>query len=74
MERKERIMKRIIAHYNRAIQHYGVDNVLGVFLYGSQNYGCDLETSDVDTKCILLPNLYHLAIRNQASSYPARCR
>lgn len=63
MERKERIMKRVAAHYNRAIQHYGVENVLGVFLYGSQNYECDLETSDVDTKCILLPDLYHLAIK-----------
>ena len=62
-ERKSRINARIAAHYNRAIQHYGVDNVLGVFLYGSQNYGCDLETSDVDTKCILLPDLYHLAIK-----------
>ena len=63
MERKERIMKRVAAHYNRAIQHYGMENVLGVFLYGSQNYECDLETSDVDTKCILLPDLYHLAIK-----------
>lgn len=62
-ERKSRINARLAAHYNRAIQHYGVDNVLGVFLYGSQNYGCDLETSDVDTKCILLPDLYHLAIK-----------
>ena len=62
-ERKSRINARIAAHYNRAIQHYGVDNVLGVFLYGSQNYNCDLETSDVDTKCILLPDLYHLAIK-----------
>ena len=63
MERKERIMARVAAHYNRAIQHYGAENVLGVFLYGSQNYKCDLETSDVDTKCILLPDLYHLAIK-----------
>ena len=62
-ERKSRINARLAAHYNRAIQHYGADNVLGVFLYGSQNYGCDLETSDVDTKCILLPDLYHLAIK-----------
>lgn len=62
-ERKERIMARVAAHYNRAIQRYGVENVLGVFLYGSQNYECDLETSDVDTKCILLPDLYHLAIK-----------
>lgn len=62
IEREEKIKKRIFAHYKRAIEHYGEENVLGVFLYGSQNYDCDLETSDVDTKCILLPDLYHLAL------------
>jgi hypothetical protein len=62
IEREEKIKKRIFAHYKRAIEHYGEDNVLGVFLYGSQNYDCDIEGSDVDTKCILLPDLYHLAL------------
>ena len=62
-ERRERIIRRVSLHYNYAIQKYGAENVLGVFLYGSQNYNCDLETSDVDTKCILLPDLYHLAIK-----------
>lgn len=57
------IMDRVKLHYEKAIEHYGKDNVLGVFLYGSQNYNCDLETSDVDTKCILVPDLYHLAIK-----------
>ena len=61
--REKRIMARVNLHYNYAIQKYGVESVLGVFLYGSQNYSCDLETSDVDTKCILLPDLYHLAIK-----------
>ena len=56
-------MSRVRLHYNRAVEHYGRDNVLGVFLYGSQNYGCDLPSSDVDTKCILVPDLYHLAIK-----------
>ena len=62
IERDGKIRKRIFAHYKRAIEHYGEDNVLGVFLYGSQNYDCDIEGSDVDTKCILLPDLYHLAL------------
>ena len=31
------------------------DRILGVFLYGSQNYGTDLPTSDVDTKAIIIP-------------------
>ena len=57
------IMDRVKLHYEKAIEHYGKENVLGVFLYGSQNYNCDLETSDVDTKCILVPDLYHLAIK-----------
>lgn len=63
MTREESIMKRVNLHYNMAIQKYGAENVLGVFLYGSQNYNCDLEDSDVDTKCILVPDLYHLAIK-----------
>lgn len=57
------IMDRVKLHYEKAIEHYGKENVLGVFLYGSQNYNCDLETSDVNTKCILVPDLYHLAIK-----------
>jgi hypothetical protein len=56
-------MERVKLHYQRAIEHYGKENVLGVFLYGSQNYHCDLDSSDVDTKCILIPDLYHLAIK-----------
>lgn len=56
------IKQRLQAHYNAAAAHYGEDNILGVFLYGSQNYGTNTQDSDVDTKCILLPDLYHLAI------------
>ena len=61
--REEKIMERVKLHYVYATQHYGTENVLGVFLYGSQNYNCDNEDADVDTKCILLPDLYHLAIK-----------
>lgn len=57
------IMEKVNRHYNMAVEKYGKDAVLGVFLYGSQNYNCDTENSDVDTKCILIPNLYHLAIK-----------
>ena len=34
--------------------------LLGVFLYGSQNYGLSTENSDVDTIAIVLPNEYDL--------------
>ena len=57
------VMARVKKHYEAAVNHFGEDNVLGVFLYGSWNYGTALENSDVDTKCILIPDLYHLAIK-----------
>ena len=57
------IWSRLGAHYKRACTHYGEENVLGVFLYGSQNYNTHTENSDVDTKCILIPDLYHLACK-----------
>lgn len=62
MTREERIMNRVWKHYEYAKKFYGEENILGVFLYGSQNYNCDLEDSDVDTKCILVSGLYNLAL------------
>jgi hypothetical protein len=57
------VMTRVNKHYTRAIEHYGAEAVLGVFLYGSWNYNTNTPDSDVDTKCILVPNLYSLAIK-----------
>ncbi len=54
---KEDVMKRVQEHYDAAVEMYG-ERVLGVFLQGSWNYGdalCD-ESSDVDTKCVVLPS------------------
>ena len=55
------IYERLRAHYEVACRHFGEEAVLGVFLYGSQNYNTDTEASDVDTKCILVPDLRTLA-------------
>ena len=57
------VMARVRKHYERATAHYGEQAVLGVFLYGSWNYGTNLPDSDVDTKCILIPNIYSLAVK-----------
>lgn len=57
------VMTRVNKHYTQAIEHYGKEAVLGVFLYGSWNYNTNTPDSDVDTKCILIPDLYHLAIK-----------
>lgn len=56
------IQERLNKHYDRAYSMYG-EAVLGVFLYGSWNYNTNTPDSDVDTKCILIPNLYSLAIK-----------
>ena len=51
------ISTKIIEHYNEALKYFPKENIIGVFLYGSQNYGCDTENSDVDTICIVIPTL-----------------
>jgi len=51
---KDKIMNRIQEHYD-AIKSDKYD-ILGIFLYGSQNYGLEYEGSDIDTKAIVIPN------------------
>lgn len=53
-------------HYNRLIE-LGY-NLVGVFLYGSQNYGLDYEGSDVDTKAIVVPSLNDIVLNKQPIS------
>lgn len=61
MNKETKIKERLEKHYSTAMLKYGKEAVLGVFLYGSQNYNTDIEGSDVDTKCILIPNIRTLA-------------
>ena len=56
------VMDRIQEHYQYATKNYNQDNVIGIFLTGSQNYGTDMPFSDVDTKLLITPTLedvYH---------------
>ncbi len=63
MNREELIMSKVTDHYNTAVS-LGFE-VVGVFLQGSQNYELDEYsdeyTSDVDTKCFILPTLDDIA-------------
>ena len=43
-------------------------NLIGVFLYGSQNYNVYTESSDIDTKAIYVPTLDQLAFGNGKDS------
>lgn len=61
------IIKRVQEHYDYITQLYPPEQILGVFLYGSQNYGTDTENSDVDTKAILIPTLEDLCLSTPVS-------
>lgn len=67
---KEHIKNRLKAHY-QYIESLGYE-IIGIFLQGSQNYNLDIYdkdyTSDVDTKCIVLPTLHSLIRGHQMVS------
>jgi predicted nucleotidyltransferase len=67
MKDKE-IKMRIKQHYE-AVLASGVKekNLLGIFLYGSQNYGTDTCNSDVDTKAIVIPTFEDLCLNTPVS-------
>lgn len=51
----ETIFQRLQSDYDYCVSA-GYE-VVGVFLFGSQNYGVSLETSDIDTKAVVIPSL-----------------
>ena len=58
------INKALKEHLETVLEKgYNESQILGVFLYGSQNYGTNTSSSDVDTKCILIPTLEDLCLR-----------
>lgn len=62
------INKRMKLHFEKAKEYESKGwRILGVFLYGSQNYGLSTETSDVDTKAILVPDFENLILQNRVS-------
>lgn len=62
------IMNRVREHYNEAKRYFPEDRIVGVFLQGSQNYGLDLPTSDVDTKLIVVPTFKDIALNRKPVS------
>ena len=60
MSRNIDIQQRVEQHFDFVCSHYNKDHILGVFLYGSQNYDLDCFNSDVDTKAIYVPSLEEL--------------
>ena len=70
-KRHEYIMNRLHEHYDEAktLGH----EIFAIIVQGSQNYGLDIYTeeytSDIDTKCIVIPSLEDIVKNKQPISY-----
>ena len=64
----EWIMDRVREHYNEALKYFPEDRIVCIVLQGSQNYGLDTESSDIDTKLILTPTFKDIAMNRQPIS------
>ena len=61
-------MERVKEHLEESLLHFSEDQIVGVFLQGSQNYGLDLPDSDVDTKLIVVPSFREIALNSKPVS------
>lgn len=64
----EWIMECVREHYNDALEHFKEDRIVCLALQGSQNYGLDMEGSDIDTKLIVAPSFHDIAMNKQPVS------
>ena len=54
-------------HLAEVLKKYNIQNIVGIFAYGSQNYNSDTENSDWDTKVIYVPSFEDLALSSPVS-------
>ena len=66
--RHSMIMKRVQEHYDEALQYFPEEQIVGVFLQGSQNYELDYAGSDVDTKLIVVPSFKDICLNKKPVS------
>ena len=60
--------EQLVRHMCFAQSLYPEDRIVGIFCQGSTNYGLDLETSDFDTKCIVVPSFKDIALAQKPVS------
>lgn len=68
MNKYNEIMKRLKEHYDEALSLVPESQIVGVFLRGSQNYGLDVDSSDVDSMCIVIPSYEHICFATKPVS------
>ena len=66
--RNEETALRVQEHMKEAMTLFPEDRIVGLFLQGSQNYGLELPTSDVDTKLIVVPTFKDIALNRKPVS------
>ena len=68
MEETRTVIERVQEHHEEAKTLFAEDQIVGCFLQGSQNYGLDLPTSDVDTKLVVVPTFRDIVLNHQPVS------
>lgn len=59
---------RVCDHLDEALQYFTDEQIVGIFLQGSQNYGLETANSDVDTKLIVVPSFKDIALNRRPVS------
>lgn len=62
------VQERVNEHLNEGFEYFPKSRVVGIFLQGSQNYGLEVEGSDVDTKLIVVPSFKEIAFNSKPHS------
>lgn len=62
------IINRVQDHFEESLTMFNKSRIVGVFLQGSQNYGLQTSTSDVDTKLILTPTFKEIVFNKKPIS------
>lgn len=62
------IMNRVQDHFEESLTMFDESRIVGIFLQGSQNYGLQIPTSDVDTKLIVTPTFDEVVLNKKPIS------
>ena len=68
INREDKIWDGIKEHLTDALEHFPENRIVALALQGSQNYGLDTSDSDIDTKLIVTPSFYELAMNEKPVS------
>ena len=60
-------IEKNLLYCKRMLEDRGL-TVVGIFLYGSQNYNLDYEGSDIDLKAIVIPSINDIVFNNKPIS------